>query len=162
MVASVREEIDIKMNLIITFEQFMSEHSSCPRNRLIARIFYLAGFIESWGRGINKIKKEFSENGMEVPVYKEEMGGMSVYIKRRVSNVSSKEVSQKMSQKTSQKTSQKIIDLIKEDPNISTQDMADIIGIDRRNIARNLKKLQENGIVKRIGPDKGGYWEIVN
>ena len=99
---------------------------------------------------------------MEVPVYKEEMGGMSVYIKRRVSNVSSKEVSQKMSQKTSQKTSQKIIDLIKEDPNISTQDMADIIGIDRRNIARNLKKLQENGIVKRIGPDKGGYWEIVN
>lgn len=132
----------------------MSEHSSCPRNRLIARIFYLAGFIESWGRGINKIKKEFSENGMEVPVYKEEMGGMSVYIKRRVSNVSSKEASQKMSQK--------IIDLIKEDPNISTQDMADIIGIDRRNIARNLKKLQENGIVKRIGPDKGGYWEIVN
>ena len=99
---------------------------------------------------------------MEVPVYKEEMGGMSVYIKRRVSNVSSKEVSQKMSQKTSQKTSQKIIDLIKEDPNISTQDMADIIGIDRRNIARNLKKLQENGIVKRIGPDKGGYWEVVN
>ena len=99
---------------------------------------------------------------MEVPVYKEEMGGMSVYIKRRVSNVSSKEASQKMSQKTSQKTSQKIIDLIKEDPNISTQDMADIIGIDRRNIARNLKKLQENGIVKRIGPDKGGYWEIVN
>ena len=99
---------------------------------------------------------------MEVPVYKEEMGGMSVYIKRRVSNVSSKEASQKMSQKMSQKTSQKIIDLIKEDPNISTQDMADIIGIDRRNIARNLKKLQENGIVKRIGPDKGGYWEIVN
>ena len=107
---------------------------------------------------------------MEVPVYKEEMGGMSVYIKRRVSNVSSKEASQKMSQKTSQKmsqktsqkTSQKIIDLIKEDPNISTQDMADIIGIDRRNIARNLKKLQENGIVKRIGPDKGGYWEVVN
>ena len=142
------------MSLIITFEQFMSEHSSCPRNRLIARIFYLAGFIESWGRGINKIKKEFSENGMEVPVYKEEMGGMSVYIKRRVSNVSSKEASQKMSQK--------IIDLIKEDPNISTQDMADIIGIDRRNIARNLKKLQENGIVKRIGPDKGGYWEVVN
>lgn len=81
------------------------------------------------------------------------MGGMSVYIKRRVSKVNLKEASQKMSQKTSQK----IIDLIKEDPNISTQDMADIIGIDRRNIARNIKKLQKKGIVKRIGPDKGGY-----
>ena len=64
--------------------------------------------------------------------------------------------------KRHRKRHRKIIDLIKEDPNISTQDMADIIGIDRRNIARNLKKLQENGIVKRIGPDKGGYWKIVN
>ena len=67
----------------ITFEQFMGAHSSCPRNRLIARAFYLAGFIESWGRGINKIKTEFVENGLEAPVYKEEMGGMSVYITRK-------------------------------------------------------------------------------
>lgn len=67
----------------ITFEQFMGAHSSCPRNRLVARAFYLAGFIESWGRGINKIKTEFIENGLEAPVYKEEMGGMSVYITRK-------------------------------------------------------------------------------
>ena len=67
----------------ITFEQFMGEHSSCPRNRLIARAFYLAGFIESWGRGIGKIRDEFVANGLEAPVYKEEMGGMSVYITRR-------------------------------------------------------------------------------
>ena len=99
---------------------------------------------------------------MEVPIYKEEMGGMSVCIKRRVSNVNSNEVSQKTSQKTSQKASQKIIDMIKENPYISTQEMANTIGIDRRNIARNIKKLQEKGIVKRIGPDKGGYWKIVN
>ena len=56
----------------------------------------------------------------------------------------------------SQKTSQKIIDLIKEDPYISTSKMAEIIGVDRRNIARNIKKLQEQGVVRRVGPDKGG------
>jgi len=65
------------------------------------------------------------------------------------------------SQKTSQKTSQKIIDLIKEDPYISTSKMAEIIGVDRRNIARNIKKLQEQGAVRRVGPDKGGFWEII-
>lgn len=58
-------------------------------------------------------------------------------------------------------TSQKIIELIKENPNISTQEMADYIGIDRRNIARQIKKLQDKGIISRIGPDKGGYWEIL-
>ena len=57
--------------------------------------------------------------------------------------------------------SQKIIDLIKEDPYISTTKMAEIIGIDRRNIARNIKKLQEQGAVRRVGPDKGGFWEVI-
>lgn len=32
--------------------------------------------------------------------------------------------------------------------------MADYIGIDRRNIARQIKKLQDKGIISRIGPDK--------
>ena len=45
---------------------------------------------------------------------------------------------------TSQKTSQKIIDLAKDDPYITTSKMADIIGVDRRNIARNIKKLQKS------------------
>ena len=58
-------------------------------------------------------------------------------------------------------TSQKIFELIKENPNISTQEMADYIGIDRRNITRQIKKLQDKGIISRIGPDKGGYWEIL-
>ena len=61
----------------------------------------------------------------------------------------------------SQKTSQKIIDLIKEDPYISTSKMAEIISVDRRNIARNIKKLQEQGVVRRVGPDKGGFWEVI-
>ena len=61
----------------------------------------------------------------------------------------------------SQKTSQKIIELIKEDPYISTSKMAEIIGVDRRNIARNIKKPQEQGVVRRVGPDKGGFWECI-
>lgn len=64
--------------------------------------------------------------------------------------------------KTSQKTSQKILELIKKDAYITSQEMAKAIGIDRRNIARNIKRLQEQGIIRRIGPDKGGYWEVVN
>ena len=51
--------------------------------------------------------------------------------------------------------------MIKEDPYISTSKMAEIIGVDRRNIARNIKKLQEQGVVRRVGPDKGGFWEVI-
>ena len=62
---------------------------------------------------------------------------------------------------TSQKTSQIMIDLIKEDPYITTAKMAEFIGIDRRNITRIIKKLHDQGVVRRVGPDKGGFWEII-
>lgn len=61
----------------------------------------------------------------------------------------------------SQKTSQTIIDLVEDDPYISTTKMAEIIGVDRRTIARNIKKLQEQCVLRRVGPDKGGFWEII-
>jgi ATP-dependent DNA helicase RecG len=63
--------------------------------------------------------------------------------------------------KTSQKTSQKILNLIQQNPDITTLEMADNIGIDRRNITRNIKKLVEGGFIKRVGPDKGGHWEVI-
>lgn len=64
-------------------------------------------------------------------------------------------------QKTSHETSQKIIELVKENANISTQEMAERIGIDRRNVTRAIHKLREAGIIHRVGPDKGGHWEII-
>jgi ATP-dependent DNA helicase RecG len=39
--------------------------------------------------------------------------------------------------------------------------MAEIIGVTERSIERNVNKLKKEGKLKRIGPDKGGYWEIV-
>lgn len=34
----------------------MEPHESHPRNRLMANVFYLAGFIEAWGRGYEKLR----------------------------------------------------------------------------------------------------------
>jgi len=31
-----------------------------------------------------------------------------------------------------------------------------------KNIEVNLNKLKEKGLLKRIGPDKGGYWEVID
>ena len=69
--------------------------------------------------------------------------------------------SQGSSQKSSQKNSQKIVDLIKERPEITTTEMAEIIGLTRRSIVNITNKLQEEGIIRRVGPDKGGHWEVI-
>ena len=65
-------------------------------------------------------------------------------------------------QKSTQKSTQKILDLIRENPYVTTQEMADSIGIIRRSVAKHIKSLQEKGKIKRIGPDKGGHWEVID
>ena len=57
---------------------------------------------------------------------------------------------------------QKIIDSIKNNPYITQEELAEIVGIARLNIIKNMKKLQEQNIIKRIGADKNGYWQIVD
>ncbi|MBR5493712.1 MAG: winged helix-turn-helix transcriptional regulator [Alistipes sp.] len=51
--------------------------------------------------------------------------------------------------------------LISENPRITTRKLVDIIGIHERNVARNLKTLQERGFLRRIGGRKEGYWQVV-
>lgn len=67
----------------------------------------------------------------------------------------------KGSQKGTQKSSQKILELIAIDGKITTQAMADNLGISRRAVAKAIAKLQSAGILCRVGPDKGGHWEII-
>ena len=55
----------------------------------------------------------------------------------------------------------KIVELIVFDKSVTTTKMAEQIGKSRQTIATRIKELQEKGIVKRVGPDNGGYWEII-
>lgn len=54
---------------------------------------------------------------------------------------------------------QKIIDAIKANPFVTQEELVAIVGIARKNIIANMKKLQESGLIKRIGADKNGYWQ---
>ena len=167
----------------ITFEQFMGAHSSCPRNRLIARVFYLAGFIESWGRGIDKIRDEFVANGLEAPVYKEEMGGMSVYITRRkglfggnetvndpvndgVKVIDNKIVSANFDgvndtvNGTVNDTVKRILKVISNNEAITYDEMSEVLKISRRTIARHIKTMTKLFLIVREGSDKSGYWYV--
>jgi Fic family protein len=65
------------------------------------------------------------------------------------------------SEKVSEKTSEKIIRLIAERNDITIAELAALIGVSSRSIERNLKLLQNEGLLARIGPAKGGKWKIV-
>jgi ATP-dependent DNA helicase RecG len=61
---------------------------------------------------------------------------------------------------SSEKTSGKILAALKQDGNMTIPELASLIGVTERSIERNIKKLQEQGPLHRIGPAKGGHWEV--
>ncbi len=54
------------------------------------------------------------------------------------------------------------VKLIKENPQITLDELAEAIGKSRRTVARQIKQLQEEGVIRRVGSDKTGYWEVIN
>ena len=58
------------------------------------------------------------------------------------------------------KTVGKILALIDENHKITREELSAKIGLTIRGVKWNLKKLKKEGVLKRIGPAKGGYWEV--
>lgn len=59
-------------------------------------------------------------------------------------------------------TTDRVAILIQEGEGLTVAHLAAAIGVNKRTIERNLKRLQEKGRIRRVGPAKGGHWEIVN
>jgi len=54
-----------------------------------------------------------------------------------------------------------ILNFIENDPHISLSQLSKAMKISQTAIENNIKKLKQKGKLKRIGPVKGGYWEII-
>lgn len=167
-----------------TAETLMQKHRSIPKNPDIANTFFRAGFIESWGRGIEKICTMCRDFGIFEPEYIVHPRDIMILFKANEEYVSEmtkikagsfSEESQKNPEnypgttqkspknypETTQKTTQKILELIRQNPEISRSQLAEECGISPDGIKWQLKKLKENKIIRHIGPDKGGHWEII-
>ncbi|MDE6652751.1 MAG: hypothetical protein K2K08_10190, partial [Paramuribaculum sp.] len=92
-------------------------------------------------------------------------------ITQKISNVTQETdtTTQKKEPATTQKvdlnsisTSEKIVLELKKNPSLSRKQLAQLIPtITEDGVKYHLSKLQERGIIRRIGPDKGGHWEIL-
>ena len=54
-----------------------------------------------------------------------------------------------------------ILASISKNSTISTKKLAVMCSLSERQVQRIMTKLKEQGVIRRIGPDKGGHWEII-
>ncbi len=129
----------------------LDKHPSKPHNKKIADIFFKAGFIEAWGRGILRIINDFRKVGLPDPLLEETMGGIMVTIYRGKDVV--KDVVKDKDKE--------VINLIIQDNTITANKIGEIMKISSRTAQRILENLQNQKRIERIGGRKEGHWVII-
>lgn len=145
-----------------TLENLMRKHASSPYNPNIAHVFYLAGFIESWGRGVEKICAACRKNGVPQPVYTVNPGDIMIQFtapEERVVHVSRK-VTDRVTDRVTE-NEKKLLALLAEDPGYTLAQLVERTGVSRKTVAQRLKKLKDEGAIERVGSDRKGYWKIL-
>lgn len=66
----------------------------------------------------------------------------------------------KSAQKSRQKSDQKIADLMRKRPEITIAELSEATGLSASGVKKNIRKLKDANRIRRVGPDKGGHWEV--
>ena len=148
-----------------TAETLMQPHDSIPYNPDIANVFYRAGYIETWGQGIQKICDECVALGAELPRYEILGTGIRVYFPAlRSALIDQPKVPKGHSAKTDgtldDTLALKIIEIIRSKPDITLDQLSAEAGIARRTLVRYMSALKEAGRIERVGGKRYGHWEI--
>ena len=136
----------------ITVEDLSRPHPSRPHNKLIADVFYKAGFIESWGRGTQRIIDNCLAEGLSAPVYEHKMGFLYLTFSHERINERINELSD---------MEREVYQILREEPTIRQIDLANRLDLTEQYIRKLIKKLKEHGWIERIGARKNGYWRII-
>ena len=134
------------------------DYQASARNKLIVEAFYLTGDIEKYGTGYRRIREALKNYPTMKFDFKEIQGGFLAelsYQKQRLTENAVDNVVENVVE-----NEQKTLALLKENNTLSAKEIANKLKITERTIQRYIKKLQEKKLIKRIGPAKGGYWEI--
>src|SRR3989339_535713 len=144
----------------LTFAVMRKGNVSKRRNPLIADLLHRIHMVETWGNGMKLILAQ--EPGTEfqevAKIFVASFARPSFKFKEQDQSQLALE---KVSVKTSVKTSVKILELLAANPTMTMAEIASIVGKTVRAIEMASSKLIKEGKLRRIGPDKGGHWEVV-
>lgn len=123
-----------------TVETLMEPHDSMPYNPDIANVFYRAGYIEHWGRGIEKICDACKELGAELPEYELRGNGLRVHFKALQSAlIDQLKTPNRQGDGKDVGFADKILKLISDDPEMTISAMAEKVNVTTRTMERELR-----------------------
>ena len=159
------------------------------RNPKIVQFMQQYKLVKEFGEGVDRMFREMAEAGNPAPEYKQIDFMVKVRLnsalREETVGKSSRESGQEREirpgndQKTGEKSTLKgtlkstlkstlkgtrkdVVKIISNNPNVTIPQIAEQLGMNPRGIDKHLKVLREQGIIRRVGPDKCGHWEVVD
>ncbi|MBL7073562.1 MAG: putative DNA binding domain-containing protein [Candidatus Omnitrophica bacterium] len=149
---------------------------SIRRNLVIADLFHRMGMVERVGSGIKKMRDLMNEAGLKEPVFETENFFRVIFprdprysLKREMPGmVGSKGLGKGWEKGLGERVGRKlgknercILVAMLENKNVTIQELSGLMGISTTAVENNIKKLKRKKIIKRVGPAKGGHWEVI-
>ena len=123
------------------------------RNPKIAAFLKAYHYVKEYGEGVDRMCRELEVNGSVAPVFHTDDFILKVTVAK---------VTEKLPENSGKLTENKIAILtyMTEDPYISKSDLSKFVGISTAAISNNIEAMRGK-YLRRVGPDKGGFWEII-
>ena len=163
-------------------------HTHFSRNPKIAEFLKAYDYVKEFGEGVDRMCRELSAIGTKEPQYHLVAFIMKASVwanvlegqekaKERQEDILSDQVEGDITQKLPRnhpETTQKqdiditpvqkgIIDFLLLHPYAGRKEISSNLGsLSEDGVKYNLKILQQKGVIKRIGPAKGGYWKVLS
>ena len=149
-------------------DQLAVEHSSRPHNPRVAYVFFRAGMIEAWGRRIRWIVDLCHKVGNPTPTWTLEARGNGLWVRfpfsaayQAADSAARGSADQDTTQTTQKTTRDRILDYLRAEPELTRRELAERVGVTPDGVKYHLRELKAAGVLRRVGSDRAGYWEVV-
>jgi len=159
----------------VTVENF--GRISIRRNEIIADLFFRLHKCERAGSGIRRMRKALAAAGLSGPRFEPDEHFFRIIFDRprrgteegRIpetvpaeDQTSSLKLALKTSLKSTVKTASAILEVIKKEPGITIPEMAKELSVSVRTVHNHIRRMKAAGLLRRVGPDKGGHWQVIS
>ena len=164
--------------MLVSMEEYYEGGHSVCRNPIIQKMFVFLGIGEKGGTGADVIAKGWRDNGWSIPTVEEKNNPdrieicLSLVSNANVTTETTTKISSNTTEtsshttetttKTSSNTTETIVNSIRNNPKITTKEIAALCGITEDGVSYHIKKLKQMGKITRVGGSRnGGEWNVV-
>ena len=128
------------------------------RNPKIVQVLHDYGFVREFGEGVDRICREMVDAGLPLPEFKQD----SVMFRATIHKMADEQKKNDgLTGVATEKTTEKILHHIQENPSITMAELANMLHLTSDGIFFHISHMRKNGIIRRVGGRKNGYWEII-